>query len=141
MKKLVQLKDKNNNNYDPINSNYQNRLLKLEGTVLYEGHTTEIVNLSDDINNYSEIEVIGRNADVGYVSSGKLPAINNMLINLVGTSFRENDVTLLCFWTSTLLVSGKTLIPQSSKYAYLVNNGSAIVDGNYMGVVKVIGYK
>lgn len=33
MKKLVQLKDKNNNNYDPINSSYEKRLQKLEDNV------------------------------------------------------------------------------------------------------------
>lgn len=140
MKKLVQLKNKENENLYPINLNYEKRLFKLEGTILYEGHTTETVNLSDDINNYSFIEVIGRNADIGYVSSGKIPVKNNMLINLIGTSFRDNGATL-CFWVSTLLASKTTLVPQSTKWAYLITNGSGIGDGNYMGVVKVIGYK
>lgn len=140
MKKLVQLKNKENEDLDPINLNYEKRISNLEGTILYEGHTTETVNLNDDINNYSFIEVIGRNANVGYVSSGKIPVIDYMLINLIGTSFRDEEATL-CFWLSTLLASGKTLTPQSTKWAYLTATAQGIGNGNYMGVVKVVGYK
>ena len=60
MKKLVQLKNKENENLDPINNNYEHRISSLEGVVLYEHNgsgATDNITLSDSAANYKFIMV------------------------------------------------------------------------------------
>lgn len=58
MKKLVQLKNKENEKLDPINKNYEKRLQRLEGVILFSGESkNESIALNDNIENYKYIEV------------------------------------------------------------------------------------
>lgn len=58
MKKLVQLKNKENENLDPININYEKRLQKLESVILFAGESkNKKIILNDNVENYKYIEV------------------------------------------------------------------------------------
>lgn len=100
------------------------------------------ITLNDNITNYDYIEVIGVGADGGRISSGKICVENNMKINIVGTSFRDNQTTI-AFWVTTLLANNNTLTPQTSKWLY-INPSTPTYgfgDGNFMSVLEVLGYK
>ena len=67
MKKLVQLKTKENENLDPINLNYEKRITQnsdnielLKGTVLYEylAGSTDNITLNDNIANYKYVDIL-----------------------------------------------------------------------------------
>ena len=67
MKKLVQLKNKENEKLDPINKNYEQRIEKIEndisffkGTVLYNNTNGSMGNISlnDSIENYKYIDIL-----------------------------------------------------------------------------------
>lgn len=115
---------------------------KLIADILYSGNTTETVTLLKDYTKYTYLEVIGRGADGGVVST-KIPVSelqNGNSLNLVGTSFRDNQTTL-CFWLSTLKAVNNTLVPQTSKWLYFTTASQGFGNGNYMSVIKVLGYK
>ena len=116
----------------------------LKVTQLYKTTTpnNSVVNLNDNITNYEYIEVIGAGADGGRISSGKICVDNNMQINIVGTSMRDSQTTV-AFWFTTLLASGTTLTPQTSKWLYITPGSSAFGfgEGNYLSVLEVLGYK
>lgn len=134
------LNSKTTSDKDTYSCDYINGV---QGTILYKttSPNREVIALNDNITNYEYIEVIGANADGGRISSGKINVDNNMRINLFGTSLRDDEATL-CFWMSTLLANGTTLTPQTTKWAWLTSIGqTGISDGNYMGVLEVIGYK
>lgn len=113
----------------------------INGVLAYNGSNTGTVNLTVNTSEYNFIEIIATGADGGYFSSGKLPITENMLISLIGNSFRDNGTTL-CFWLSTLKLTNNTLIPQSSKWFYMTQGSSpGLGDGNFVNVNKVYLYK
>lgn len=131
---------KDNNNVDTLDNIINN----LNGNILYDNNSPNRgdVPLKDDYTNYKYLEIIGMGADGGMVSvKVKVSKLQNGgTINLIGTSMRDNQSTL-CFWVSTLSANGKNLTPLSNKWIYLTGSAQGISDGNYLGVLTVIGYK
>jgi hypothetical protein len=139
------VQDTDMNEIKSVVNNNATELINLQSTVLYNSEKPNrgTVTLNDDYTNYTYLEIIGVGADGGMVSTkvktSNLPG--GATINLVGTSFRENQ-TSLCLWVSTLSATNSTtLTPQTTKWVYLTANAQGISDGNYMGVLTVLGYK
>lgn len=134
MKQLVQLKNKENENLDPINLSYEKRISNLEGTVLYDNSTgtTESFNLSDSIANYDCYEIIFKNV-LGYMSSIKSQEITTSLV--IHYIIDHNYACTGCKCT----ILGTQVILDSF---FLAVNG-AITDeiNKYISIVKIIGYK
>lgn len=133
------------NEIKSVVNNNANELINLQANILYNSTTPNngTVTLNDDYTNYTYLEIIGYGADGGMVSSKILTSklASGSAINLVGTSMRDNQSTL-CFWVSTLLATNTTtLTPQTTKWIYLSASTQGVSDGNYMGVLQVLGYK
>lgn len=140
MKKLVQLKNKENENLDPININYEKRLQKLEETILYNdsnGSNTTI-QLLDDVNNYKYIEIFYRN-DSYFFNSVKI--IKGSL-----------HISLITFYTvdwgtqiniSDCLVENNKIILQNGRYinCQITNGSLQYGTQTTIRIIKVIGYK
>ena len=139
------VQDTDMNEIKSVVNNNANELINLQANILYNSTTPNngTVALNDDYTNYTYLEIIGVGADGGMVST-KVKTSNlqgGATINLVGTSFRDNQTTL-CFWVSTLSATNSTtLTPQTTKWVYLTANVQGISDGNYMGILSVLGYK
>lgn len=90
MKKLVQLKDKNNNNYDPINLNYEKRIKKLEDNA-YSTEETKIGTWIDGKPIYRKViscgvlpntEIIGTQHNIDNI---------DFITNYYGIAYRDTD--------------------------------------------------
>lgn len=139
MKKLIQLKDKNNNNYDPINTNYEKRLKNLQGTILFESYegTIEDVSLSDSATNYTCFEIFYKSLD-GTFASVKVYSPNNKLVNLNCT---WTDGTLY-FKFKNVYISNNSIVNRNYGEAYLNSNAQySNNERNCIYITKVIGYK
>ena len=134
MKKLVQLKNKENENLDPINLNYEKRISNLEGTVLYDNSTgtNENFNLSDSIANYNHYEIIFVNV-LGYISSIKSNGIANSLA--IHYMIDQNYVCTGC--NCTILGKQVTL----DNFFTAVNGIITDTASKYISIIKIIGYK
>lgn len=136
MKKLVQLKDKNNNNYDPINSNYENRLLKLEGTILYndeEGTVGDII-LEDIKDNYKKIAIEFNQSNWSYIQEF---GTDKAYITLKAHNLY--DSTSVQHIYQTYILNGNTL---KKKYgAWNINDGAFTEDKNMLAITKIIAFK
>lgn len=134
MKKLVQLKNKEQENLDPININYEKRILNLEGTVLYENSagTTENFNLNDSIANYDHYEIIFKNV-FGYMNSIKSQSKSSSLV--IHYLIEHNYVCTGC----RCIISGT----QVTLDTFFVAVNGTITDevDKYISIVKIIGYK
>lgn len=145
MKKLVQLKNKENENLDPINLNYEERLQKLEGTILYsnESGTTADIALSDNISNYSFIEVeYERNNAVK--TTGKIKNYNSMRLETYLAYWDE--LSSQTIWQSSMEIinANNNKITRNDTYYSNFSNNSYIGSGNFTGgfnILRVIGYK
>lgn len=143
MKKLVQLKNKENENLDPINSNYEERLQKLECTILYsnESGTTDDILLYDNVSNYSYIEIFYNKANMVF-NSKKINNPNNKQIGLEIVFMEGNNYTQVVVQKVTF---------NNNKIIYgpgMWNNftmGSSFVNSSQtekqITITKVIGYK
>lgn len=139
MKKLVQLKNKENENLDPRNLNYEGRILNLEGTLLYEhseGATGEIV-LNDSVANYEYIEIYYSAASNH--NSTKIHNPDGKDCILFGMWFNGNTSGNMKI--ASVLVRGNKI----SKGAYTAINYSnsdfSATEENGIGITRVIGYK
>lgn len=139
MKKLVQLKDKNNNNYDPINQNYENRLSKLEGKILYEhseGATGEI-ELNDSTANYEYIEIYYSAA--GNHNSTKIYNPNGKWVLLFTVWTNGNTAGNL---KVALVLVNNNKITKGAYTAINYNNADfTATEENGIGITRVVGYK
>ena len=143
MKKLVQLKNKENENLDPINFNYEKRLQRLEGTILYsnESGTTDDILLYDNVSNYSYIEIFYNKANMVF-NSKKINNPNNKQIGLEIVFMEGNNYTQVVVQKVTF---------NNNKIIYgpgMWNNfimGSSFVNSSQtekqITITKVIGYK
>lgn len=135
MKKLIQLKNKENEKLDPINKNYEQRISNLEGIVLFEtASTNEDFTLSQPFSNFTYIEIYFHSV-LGYRNSVKVlsNASNIPLITKYLNSGRSE--TVAC----TLTIIDKNVYMENF---YVENNGTiSDVTNKYIYVDKVIGYK
>lgn len=140
MKKLIQLKNKENENLDPINSNYEKRLQRLEGTILYDNSSgsNEDITLNDDSSNYRFIEIYYKNAE-GEFDISKVAEPNGKLVSLKSLHYYDNVVYT---YMKTILINNNTI---SKNFTY---SGGGYY-GDAMGsqhddvifITKIIGYK
>lgn len=136
MKKLVQLKDKNNNNYDPINLNYENRLLKLEGRILYNDETGTVgdITLNDNLTNYKKIEIEFAQSNWSYIQSF---GTDKGYITLKAHNLYDSTSVQNIY--QTYILNGNTLKKQYG--AWNINDGAFTEDITMLTITKIIGYK
>lgn len=120
---------------------------ELQPVVLYNsttGGTTEQVNLSDSVANYSYIEILYRSNDgVGYkMSTGRLSDMNNCVTTLVFQHYPVNGTVYTKM--REINISGTT-ITTANAAEYFINRGSggtlSITDTNNIYIYRVLGYK
>lgn len=139
MKKLVQLMNKENENLDPININYEKRLQKLEGTILYsnESGTTADIELTDSAENYKFIEIFyNGESNNNYV---KVYEPNNKQVFLITAWTNTNDSGNLKI--AIIYISNKLISKQKYTAINYSSNSFSSFEENGIGIKKVIGYK
>ncbi len=135
MKKLVQLKNKENENLDPINLNYEKRIKNLEGTILFSGASNENIILNDSALNYKYIKIFYNAND--YYNSVEVYQANNKQIYL-GVNVVNSDASYF---------QNKIIKIVEDKVINIVYNqntvGSAAIttNDNNIYINRIIGYK
>lgn len=134
-KKLVQLKNVNNEEIDPVNLNYETRLSKLEGTILYDnsnGNTGNII-LSDSASNYKFLMVFWK---------------STYNLNRLGISLAPNSGYWSLFSYDIDANTYQTIYKNNTLYQ--INGSSMTVNKannynnqnqNIFSITKVVGYK
>lgn len=140
MKELVQLKNKENKNLDPINLNYEKRISNLEGKILYENETGEKGNitLNDSSSNYKYLEIYYKN-DENEFDMTKVYSPNGRMISLKSLHYYDNVVYT---FMKTMLINEKSIIKNATYSGggyYGAAMGSTQSDSIY--ITKIIGYK
>nr|DAV26477.1 MAG TPA: hypothetical protein [Caudoviricetes sp.] len=140
MKKLIQLKNKENEKLDPINKNYEQRISSLEGVVLYEHNgsgATDNITLSDSAANYKFIEIFYNGAsNNNYV---KVCEPNNKQVFLTTAWTNTNDSGNLKI--AIIYISNKLISKQKYTAINYSANSFSATEENGIGIKKVIGYK
>ena len=142
MKKLVQLKNKENEDLDPINSNYAKRISNLEGKILFEsaeGINTS-TNLKDAVSNYQRIKIYFRSNDgQGYQNSIE---IDNPLGKIVPLRYETFVLGTMYIKFAQATINDNS-INLNNCYEYYFANGQtpSIISNSNIYIVKVVGYK
>lgn len=116
----------------------QANINKLKGTALYEDETgtTGNITLNDEIENYNYYEIesyVGYSSANVYTTTGKLPVATKSRIHINNLFIGTTGVQIYCKRVS---ISG-TVLSVISDRTY----SSAVTDGSYTYITKVIGYK
>lgn len=148
MKKLVQLKNKENKNLDPINLNYEKRISKnsddidlLKGTVLYEylDGSIDNITLNDNIANYKYVDILFKD-DQNIFNSSRLVVINGAWYSLQSIQYdQSNGQTILR--GKNIQLNGMYIINGSYCAIAYTANGNALYWNNNISICKVVGYK
>lgn len=128
-----------NSTTDTYSCNYANGK---NGVVLYTGNSVSTITLSDNVSNYSAVEI--EYARGNFVkSTGKIT--NYSAINLDGFwVYFDEGVQSIVFQTygEIINVSGTSITRNDTYYMNLI--GTSVSGGNFSGginILKVIGYK
>lgn len=128
----------NDTNLNKIQADLQAEIDKLKGVVLYEDTTgtTDNITLNDEIENYNYFEIesyVGYSSANVYTNTGKLPIATKSRIHISNLFIGTNGVQI---YNKRVAISGKSLSVISDR-----TYSSAVIEGPYTYITKVIGYK
>lgn len=148
MKKLVQLKNKENENLDPINNNYEQRIEKIEndisflnGTVLYNNTNGSMGNISlnDSIENYKYIDILFKD-DQNIYNTARFVVKNGAWYSLQSFQYVKADSQIVMRGKNIQLID-KTIKNGDYCAIALTSSGNNFYWNNNIFITKIIGYK
>lgn len=148
MKKLVQLKNKENENLDPINKNYEQRIEKIEndisflnGTVLYNNTNGSLdnISLSDSIENYKYIDILFKD-DQNIYNTARFIVKNGAWYSLQSFQYVKADSQIVVRGKNIQLID-KTIKNGDYCAIALTSSGNNFYWNNNIFITKIIGYK
>lgn len=148
MKKLVQLKNKENEKLDPINKNYEQRIEKIEndisflnGTVLYNNTNGSIdnISLSDSIENYKYIDILFKD-DQNIYNTARFIVKNGAWYSLQSFQYVKADSQIVVRGKNIQLID-KTIKNGDYCAIALTSSGNNFYWNNNIFITKIIGYK
>ncbi len=148
MKKLVQLKNKENEKLDPINKNYEQRIEKIEndisffnGTVLYNNTNGSMgnISLSDSIENYKYIDILFKD-DQNIYNTARFIVKNGAWYSLQSFQYVKADSRIVMRGKNIQLID-KTIKNGDYCAIALTSSGNNFYWNNNIFITKIIGYK
>lgn len=148
MKKLVQLKNKENEKLDPINKNYEQRIEKIEndisflnGTVLYNNTNGSMgnISLSDSIENYKYIDILFKD-DQNIYNTARFIVKNGAWYSLQSFQYVKADSQIVVRGKNIQIID-KTIKNGDYCAIALTSNGNNFYWNNNIFITKIIGYK
>lgn len=148
MKKLVQLKNKENEKLDPINKNYEQRIEKIEndisffkGTVLYNNTNGSMGNISlnDSIENYKYIDILFKD-DQNIYNTARFIVKNGAWYSLQSFQYVKADSRIVVRGKNIQLID-KTIKNGDYCAIALTSSGNNFYWNNNIFITKIIGYK